>query len=112
MLTRPCTVITLANDAVDTAVIAVTVTMRVESPGLAEILLRSFIRAKEIEAIVGDLEEDFRRNCASGMSGRRASYRYWGQVLSSIGPQMWQALKRVGWAGLIAAVSAFFNHWR
>ena len=76
---------------------------RRESPWLAESLLCIFARAKDIEALMGDFEELFARDCASGMSQRRAVARYWARVLRSIGPQMMQAIKRVGWLGLIAA---------
>ena len=77
-----------------------------EPPGLAESLLCIFARttrAKDIDAIMGDFEELFARDCASGMSERRAAARYWARVLRSIGPQMWQAIKRIGLFGLIAA---------
>ena len=77
---------------------------RTEPPWLAESLLCIFARAKDIDALMGDLEELFARDCASGMSQRRAVARYWARVLRSIGPQIWQAIKRIGWAGLIAAV--------
>jgi len=76
---------------------------RREPPLLAESLLCIFARTKDIEALMGDFEERFARDCASGMSQRRAVFRYWSQVLRSIGPQMWQAIKRVGLLGLIAA---------
>jgi len=77
-----------------------------EPPGLAESLLIIFARAtrtKDIDALAGDLEERFNRDCASGMSRRRAARRYWAHVVRSIGPQMCQALRRLGWLGLIAA---------
>jgi hypothetical protein len=77
-----------------------------EPPGLAEILLCIFARTtrtKDIDALAGDFEERFARDCASGMSRRRAVRRYWGHVVRSIGPQMCQALRRLGWLGLIAA---------
>jgi hypothetical protein len=77
---------------------------RREVPGLAEFLLCIFARAKDIEALMGDFEEYFERDCASGMSERRAVVRYWARVLRSLWPQIWQWIKRVGWAGLIAAV--------
>ncbi len=75
-----------------------------EPPLLAEFLLGAFARTKDIDALLGDEEERFARNCASGMSDRRAAARYWARVLRSVWPQMWRAIKRAGWAGLIAAV--------
>jgi hypothetical protein len=76
---------------------------RREAPWLAESLLRIFARTKDIEALIGDFEEYFRRDCASG-SERRAVVRYWARVLRSLWPQIWQWINRVGWAALIAAV--------
>ena len=72
-------------------------------PWLAESLLCIFARAKDIEALMGDFEELFARDCASGMSRRRAVARYWARMLRSAGPQIWQAIKRLGLFGLIAA---------
>jgi hypothetical protein len=77
-----------------------------EPPWLAEILLRIFARtacAKDIEALMGDFEELFERDCASAMSQRRAVGRYWARVIRSIGPQMMQAVRRLGWLGLTMA---------
>jgi hypothetical protein len=76
---------------------------RREAPWLAESLLRIFARTKDIEALIGDFEEYFERDCASG-SERRAVARYWARVLRSLRPQIWQWINRVGWAALIAAV--------
>jgi hypothetical protein len=76
---------------------------RREVPWLAESLLRIFARTKDIEALIGDFEEYFGRDCASG-SERRAVARYWARVLRSLWPQIWQWINRVGWAALIAAV--------
>jgi hypothetical protein len=76
---------------------------RREPPLFAEALLCVFARPKDREALMGDFEELFAQDCALGMSGRRASTRYWARVLRSIGPQMWQAVRRVGLLGLIAA---------
>jgi hypothetical protein len=77
---------------------------RREPPWLAESLLCIFARAKDIDALMGDFEELFARDRASGMSQRRAVARYWARVLRSLWPQIWQWIKRIGWAGLIAAV--------
>jgi hypothetical protein len=82
-----------------------------EPPGLAESLLiifaRRTTRTKDIDALAGDFEERFKRDCA-GMSRRRAVRRYWAHVVYTIGPQMCQALRRLGWLGLIAA---FLRRW-
>jgi hypothetical protein len=77
---------------------------RREPPRLAESLLYVFARTKDIEALRGDFEEYFERDCASGMSEGRAGALYWARVLRSLWPQIGQWINRVGWAGLIAAV--------
>ena len=73
-------------------------------PILAESILCIFARSKDIDALMGDFEELFARDVATGMSSRRAVVRYWARVLRSIGPQIWQAIKRVSWLGLLATV--------
>jgi hypothetical protein len=77
---------------------------RRQPPWLAESLLCIFARAKDIDALMGDFEELFARDRASGMSEHRAVARYWARVLRSLWPQIWQWTKRIGWAGLIAVV--------
>lgn len=72
-------------------------------PLLAEALLCIFARDKDINSLRGDFEEIFARNCASGMKLRRAKALYWAWVIRSIGPQMVQAVRRLGWFGLIMA---------
>ncbi len=74
-----------------------------EPPGLAEFLLSVFARAKDIDALMDQLEVRFGRDCASGMSRSRAVRRYWSRVIRSIGPQILQAARRLGWLGLIMA---------
>jgi len=75
---------------------------RREPPWMAEFLC-AFARAKDIDALMGDFAELFARDCLAGMSQRRAVVRYWVRVLHSIGPQMSQAIRRVGVLGLLAA---------
>jgi hypothetical protein len=78
-----------------------------EPPWLAEFLLGIFARttrAKDIDALWGDFQEYLARDRASGMSRRRVVARYLARVLRSLWPQVWHWIKRVGWAGLIAAV--------
>jgi len=74
-----------------------------EPPLLAESLLCIFARAKDIDALMDYFEELFERDCAAGMSRRRANVRYWSKVIRSIGPQILQAARRLGWLGLIMA---------
>ena len=76
---------------------------RREPPWLAEFLC-VFARVKDIDALMGDFEELFARDCAAGLSPRRAAVRYWVRVLRSIKPQMLQYIGRVGVLGLLAAV--------
>jgi hypothetical protein len=44
------------------------------------------VRAKDIDALIGDFEERFARECAAGMSRRRAVAQYRSRVLRSIWP--------------------------
>jgi hypothetical protein len=76
---------------------------RRELPRTAEALLCIFARAKDIDALMGDFEELYARDTASGMSQSRAVVRYWARVLRSVGPLACRAIKRVGMVGLIAA---------
>ncbi len=78
--------------------------MTAEPPWLAESLLCIFARAKDIDGLMGDEQEKFAGWLASGMSERRAVARYWSRVIRTIGPQLWQAIKRVGLFGLIATL--------
>ena len=71
-------------------------------PWLAESLLCVFARAKDIEALMGDFEELFAKDCETGLSRRRAVVRCWVRVLRSVGPLMRQAIRRVGVLGLLA----------
>ena len=64
-----------------------------------------FARAKDVDALMGDFEELFARDCESGISLRRAVVRYWARVLRSIGPQIWQAIRRVGVLGSLVAAA-------
>lgn len=72
-------------------------------PQLAELLVCVFARAKDIDGLMGDLQERFERDSAAGMSQHRAKTRYWGRVARSLLPQMWQFAKRIGLYGLIAS---------
>lgn len=94
----------------DTVTVAVTTREPLglqEPPGLAEIMciFARTTRAKDIDALWGDFEEFFARDCASGMSRSRAVRRYWARVLRSIGPQILQAIKRVGLLGSLVAAA-------
>ena len=78
-------------------------------PGLAECLLQVFGRAKDIEALVGDISQRFNEDVHTGMSTNRAKRRYWGRVLRSIWPLFKQCIKRAGILGLMfAAIKKLF----
>jgi len=92
-ITEEPNTVTVADDIGDTR----------EPPWLAESLLCIFARAKDIDALMDHFEELFERDCAADMSRHRANVRYWSKVIRSIGPQMLQAARRLGWLGLIMA---------
>jgi hypothetical protein len=70
-------------------------------PAAGEWLLTLLIRGRRAEALLGDLEELYRRDCdARGI--RRASWLYWARALKSLGPLLWSAIKKIG---IVAAVT-------
>jgi hypothetical protein len=68
-------------------------------PDRAEFLLYLFLSKKDSEAVAGDLEERWRKIKKKFGNGR-ANFWYWTQVIRSIGPFAWAAMKRV--SGLLA----------
>ncbi len=95
------------TEPADTVAVACHIGDTREPPWLAESMLCIFActtRAKDIDALMDDFEERFARDCGKGMPRRRAVARYWSRVIRSIGPQILQAARRLGWLGLIAAL--------
>lgn len=66
------------------------------SPPATATLLLAFIAPKNtVQAFLGDLEEVFHKNAAC-FGERQARRQYWMQVFASLGPLLWQWVKRMG----------------
>ncbi|HEV2559326.1 MAG TPA: permease prefix domain 2-containing transporter [Microvirga sp.] len=98
-----------ATEGADTAQLSGHVENPAEPPALAEVLTRLLARPKYRDAIIGDREEKFRVHVAK-WGRKRAVRMYWTDTLSSIGPQLYSALKRLGWFGaIVAGLKGFFG---
>ena len=64
-------------------------------PKLAEMFLMLVTRKKSREAIIGDLEQKYARNCADFGVGR-ARRLYWVETIWTVGPLLLQSAKRLG----------------
>jgi hypothetical protein len=71
------------------------------SPPASAALLLAFIAPKHsAQALLGDLEEMFQKN-ADRFGEDRARRLYWFEVARSIGPLVWQWVKRMGFITLL-----------
>lgn len=59
---------------------------------------------RSAEAIVGDINEHFTRECRE-LGRDRAVRLYWARTLRSLGPLLWRAIGKV----VVAAVKRFFG---
>jgi hypothetical protein len=76
-----------------------------EPPRLAESALALFLKGAKGEAVIGDLNERFHRDCRKyGVARARQMYR--AQVLRSLWPLAWRAAKRVG---IFVEIVRFFS---
>ena len=74
--------------------------VRHEPPAFAEVLL-SLVTKKELrEAVLGDCGERAARNAAK-FGRKRAIRLYWAEVIRSVAPLAWAAIKRLGIATLL-----------
>jgi hypothetical protein len=71
-------------------------------PAFAEWLIPLLVKGKRSDAILGDLQERFVRDCRE-LDEQRARRLYVARVVSSSGPLLWSAVKK---AGIFAAVAA------
>ena len=80
-------------------------------PHWAEFLLLVLLPKSQREALPGDLAEEFHRIKTALAS--KARFWYWSQAIRSIGPLVFQFVRRVvGWAALWHAVrELFFGSW-
>ena len=79
------------------------------SPVNATFLLYLFYDAPNCDALVGDLEERY-KIIRKKFGARRASFWYWVQVITSVGPITWAATKRLLKA--VSGVTALVEMWR
>ena len=78
-------------------------------PAIAEIVLALAVRGRQREAIVGDMDERFGAS-AKKLGRKRAARLYWAEVIRSVAPLLWAAIKRLGIAAaLVDAVKQFFG---
>jgi len=70
-------------------------------PGFAQWLILLLIKGRRADAILGDLDEIFARDCEQH-GVKRARWLYRARVLHSIAPLLWVAIKRFG---VVAAVA-------
>jgi hypothetical protein len=70
-------------------------------PALAEFLLGALSPKRNAEALLGDLEERFTRDCKS-VGTERAQSRYWAAAVRTLLPLAWRALKKAGLSALVA----------
>jgi hypothetical protein len=78
---------------------SVDVQPRPEPPSWAEFIVGLCVKKRYRNGLLQSLEEDFIKDIASGRSLRRARLRYWSAALRSVGPQLWAAIKRIGFIG-------------
>jgi hypothetical protein len=75
----------------------------------AEFLFYLFLNQSNCDALVGDLEERYKL-IRKKFGARRANFWYWVQVLTSVGPIIWAATKRLLRA--VSGVAALVEVWR
>jgi hypothetical protein len=70
----------------------------------AQFLFYLFLEAQNCDAMVGDLEERYRL-IHKKFGHRRAAFWYWTQVIRSVGPIVWAAIRKL--SGLAALVELY-----
>jgi hypothetical protein len=80
----------------------------VDPPGFAEFLLTALLKPAHADAVTGDLNERFTRDCEE-LGRRRAVWRYWARTLYSLWPLLRRAIgKAVKWGVVIDTVRRHF----
>jgi hypothetical protein len=80
----------------------------VNPPAIAEFLLTMLATTRRAEAMIGDLNERFTRECQE-CGHARAVRLYWARTLRSVGPLLWRATaKVVRWGVVLAALRRLF----
>jgi hypothetical protein len=75
-----------------------------DPPEIAEFLLTMLATTRGADAMIGDLNERFTRECKE-FGRNRAVRLYWARALRSIGPLLWRAIGKV----VVAVVKRFFG---
>ncbi|MGH9795815.1 MAG: ADOP family duplicated permease, partial [Candidatus Acidiferrales bacterium] len=78
----------------------------VQSPVLARWLLRVGLRGEAREAVVGDIEEEFRRHVLPEVGPRAARRWYWQQALRSVAERFGGARIRAGFRPRVAFIAS------
>jgi hypothetical protein len=79
-----------------------------EPPKIAEFLLTALLSRARADALTGDLEERFTRDCEE-LGRRRAVRLYWARTLRSLWPLLRRATaKALKWGAVIATVRRMF----
>lgn len=76
-----------------------------DPPALAEFLIGCIAKERYRRGLLHCLDADFREDLKVGMSISRARRRYWAAATRAIWPQIWSALKRIGFIGALAAAA-------
>jgi hypothetical protein len=95
--------------AVTTAQLAAA-SLALEMPPLSAVFLfYLFMTPQNCDALVGDLEERYKIICKK-FGTRKADFWYWVQVITSVGPIVWAATKKLLKA--VSGVAALVEMWR
>ncbi len=80
----------------------------IDPPGVAEFLLTALLKPSHADAVTGDLNEHFTRECEE-LGRRRAIRLYWARTLRSLWPLLKRAAaKALKWGAVIATVRRLF----
>lgn len=79
-----------------------------EPPKLAQFLLVLFLDRRHVDGLIGDLAEQFERDCRR-YDADYARRRYWAETLRSLWPLLRRAMARaIKWVAVLEAVRKFF----
>jgi hypothetical protein len=98
------------SDLTDFARLSGQIGSRLDHPPLnAEFLFYLFMKPKDCDAIVGDLEERY-RSIRKKFGVRRANFWYWSQTIRSVGPIVWQWLTKLALKPVLATSTWLITH--
>jgi hypothetical protein len=77
----------------------------------AEFLFYLFLEPQNCDALVGDLEERYRR-IHDKFGGRRANFWYWTQAIRSVAPIAWAWIRKAALKPVVGVIAwAAAKHW-